>query len=93
VRLRFEGAGLNRDALGAVVRVTAGGVRRSFTVGSSSSFLSTSESGIRAGVGAAERVERVEVRWPSGAVQEFRDLPVGRDVRLVEGREGFRVEE
>jgi len=93
LRLVFEGGGLNRDAIGATVRVTIGGRTSVFAVGSSSSFLSTSEPGLRVGAGDAETVERVEVRWPAGHLQTFTELPTGRTVRLIEGAAAFRVEE
>lgn len=37
------------------------------------------------GLGAAERIDSLEVRWPSGKVQTFRDLPADATVELTEG--------
>jgi hypothetical protein len=91
ISLELAGAGANREAVGARVRLHAGGRTQLFSASSSSSFLSTADRRIHAGLGACERVESVEVRWPSGAEQVFRDLPVEAVVRLSEGRDGYEV--
>jgi hypothetical protein len=39
------------------------------------------------GLGRARKVETLEVRWPSGTTQRFRDVPVDRFYQLREGGE------
>jgi hypothetical protein len=75
----------NRDALGARVRVTAAGrtqTRHLFTDGS---YMSAGAPRLHFGLGAAERVEQIEVRWPGGRVEAWRDLPADRAVLLRRG--------
>ena len=73
-RVRFlqvvlRGARSNRGGLGAVVTVTAGGVTHTQVHDGKSGYLSQSLMPLYFGLGDAERVERVEVVWPSGQRQ------------------------
>jgi len=87
------GAGSNRDAVGARVRLTAGGKTMTRSVEAGSGYASQSMLPVHFGLGAAEVVEAVEVRWPSGRVQRIdgerlRDLTgAGRPLRVEEGRD------
>ena len=49
------------------------------------SYLSQNDLRAHFGLGPATRIDRLEVRWPSGLVEEWRDLPVDRIHVLVEG--------
>jgi len=76
----------NRFGIGSKVTVTAGGVTRfaEMVAGGPGSF-SGSDPVLFFGLGDAERVERVEVRWPGGATQVITD--VCADCRIVIPRE------
>ena len=78
LRLRLRQPGTeNLDALGAVVRVTAGGVTQRRVVRSGGSYLSQSEFTVTFGLGVAGRAERVVVTWPDGVAQELGALDAG----------------
>jgi hypothetical protein len=64
-----------RDAIGSVAYCTAGGLRRRGEVASGRSQLSQSDLRVHFGLGAATRVERLEVRWANGATVAY-DVPV-----------------
>ena len=66
--LRLEGTASNRDAIGARVTVTAGGRRQSGWRIGGGSYQSASDPRLHFGLGDAERVDVVEVAWPSGWV-------------------------
>ena len=78
IRFRLVGTKSNRDAIGATVRITSGGETSSRTVKSGSSYLSQSELPVTFGLGRRDTVGRVEIFWPSGRVEEYRDLRAGR---------------
>ncbi len=83
--LALEGTASNRDAVGAVATVTVGGRRlRAWRTGGGS-FVSASDPRLRFGVGAAERVDEVEVRWPSGRIDRYGGLDARRGYHLREG--------
>jgi Flp pilus assembly protein TadD len=73
-------------ANGAVVTVVAGGSMQTQEIGSQPSYLSQMPAGeAHFGLGAARAVERLEIAWPDGRKDVFRDLPVRATVRIVEG--------
>jgi hypothetical protein len=85
LQVRLEGTRSNRHGLGAVVRVTAGGRTQARAVLSQTSYYSHDDLRVHFGLGAQERAERIEVRWPSGAVDVLRDVPARRLLRVREG--------
>jgi hypothetical protein len=86
VSVRLLGAAPNRNAVGAVVTVLAGGRRQARVALSGSSFLSTSDPRLHFGLGSARRIDELQVRWHGGAVETLRDLPVGRVLTVEQGR-------
>lgn len=84
LRVHLVGTRSNRDAIGATVRIVVDGVTQSRVVHSGSSYLSQSELPVTFGVGGRDRVDRLEVQWPSGETQEFGALAAGRAYRIVE---------
>jgi hypothetical protein len=83
--LLLEGVKANRGAIGARVRVRAGGRDIYHLVGSGGSFGANSLQA-EIGVGKAPAIDEVEIRWPgSGTVQTFRNLRPDHAYRLQEG--------
>src|SRR5262249_52854076 len=72
--LRLEGRASNRDAVGAKVAVEAGGRRRMAWRTGGGSYQSASDPRIHVGLGPADRIEAVEVTWPSGRIARYRNL-------------------
>jgi len=83
--ISFELAGTksNRLALGARVKIIAGGVTQTEQVRSGGSYLSQSDLRLHFGLGSATKVE-AEVRWPSGAIEVIKDLPVDHFYSVLE---------
>jgi hypothetical protein len=69
VAIRLTGTKSNRNGLGAVVRVTAGGSTYTKVMDGVSGYLSHSVSPLYFGLGAAGAIDRIEVQWPSGTKQ------------------------
>jgi hypothetical protein len=90
VALTLAGTKSNRSAIGARVTVEAGGRRQVDEVMSGGSYYSQNDLTLYFGLGKAAAVERVEVRWPGGAVQEWKGVPVNRRVWLTEGEQRVR---
>ena len=84
--VRLEGTESNRDAIGARVRVRAGELTPMRQVEAGSGYASQHGRDLAFGLGHAERVDQLEIRWPSGRVERFEDLPVRTRLRIVEGR-------
>jgi hypothetical protein len=60
-----------RDAVGASVYLSTGGIRQRADVLSGGSFASSNDQRVHFGLGANATVEPVEIHWPSGAVEHF----------------------
>ena len=75
----------NRDALGTSVRVEANGIAQRALVHGAVTYLSQIDRRVHFGLGAATVVDRLEITWPGGRKQEFRNLPVSRFLRIEEG--------
>jgi hypothetical protein len=67
--VKLTGTTSNRDGLGAVVKVTAGGSTYTKVMDGNSGYLSHSLYPLYFGLGAAEAVDGIEVLWPSGKKQ------------------------
>ena len=86
IRFRLTGTKSNRDAIGAIVRITSGGLTQSRMVKSGSSYLSQSELPLTFGLKKRNQVEQVVITWPSGRVEEFKNLEAGRSYDCLEGK-------
>jgi hypothetical protein len=91
VTLRLEGTRSNRDAIGAVVALTAGGRRQVAQRFGGGTFLSTHDPRLHFGVGEARHIESLAVRWPSGRVDRFKDLAADAAYHLREGEREPKV--
>jgi hypothetical protein len=84
--VQLRGVQSARDAIGATVRVAAAGRTyiRQLTAGDG--FQASNERQLVFGLGDADRVDELTVRWPGGLDQTFRDVSVDQTIILVEGR-------
>lgn len=69
LEVKLTGTASNRDGLGAVVKVTAGGSTYTKVMDGNSGYLSHSLLPLYFGLGAAETVDKIDVLWPSGRTQ------------------------
>src|SRR5439155_11210186 len=75
-----------RDAIGAKVFLTAGGIRQRADVFSGGSYGSNSDPRVHFGLRSASKVDKVEIHWPSGNTEEIIVLGVDRILTVAEGR-------
>jgi hypothetical protein len=85
VLIRVIGTRSNRSGIGARLTLTTGGRRQLREVQSGSSYLAQNDLRAHFGLGAANRSERLEIRWPNGATEVVRDLPVNHVITVREG--------
>jgi hypothetical protein len=82
----------NRDAMGARIRVVAGGISQIREIEGGGSYLSQSDLRANFGLGKAAHAETVEIKWPSGLQQTFRNLDADKFYLIEEGRERIDVQ-
>ncbi len=81
IEVKLTGTTSNRDGLGSVVKVTAGGKIYTKVFDGNSGYLSHSLYPLYFGLGAATAVDRIEVQWPSGKKQIVR-APIKMNSRI-----------
>jgi hypothetical protein len=86
LRMKLVGSKSNRDAIGARVEVTVGATTMTRMVKSGSSYLSQSELPLTFGLGRHEKADRIVIHWPSGRIDELRNLKPGRQWTIQEGQ-------
>jgi hypothetical protein len=84
--IRTVGSKSNRDGIGARLKLTVGGKILVREVKAGSSYLSQSDMRLHFGMGQAARAERLEIRWPSGAVDALQDIEANQILTVTEGR-------
>jgi tetratricopeptide (TPR) repeat protein len=84
VTIKLEGSKSNRDGVGARVTITAGGRKQVAQRLGGGSYQSANDPRLHFGLGRNERLEHVEVQWPSGQVDHWNDLPGDRFYQLRE---------
>ena len=93
LQIELVGHKSNRDAVGTRVRLTAAGKTMTRLVGAGSGYASQSMLPVHFGLGTAERIDALEIHWPSGRVDRLEgdDLTaiggVNRRVRIEEQNE------
>jgi len=85
IAFRTIGTKSNRDGIGARISLQAGGRVREDEVRSGSSYSSNSDMRVHFGLGAADKIDFVQVRWPTGLVERFEKLLVNAIHDLKEG--------
>ena len=83
--VKLVGTQSNRSAIGARVRCTAGGAMQTGEVRGGGSYVSQNDLRVHFGLGAATTVERLEVRWPNGRLEEWRGVAADRILTVREG--------
>jgi hypothetical protein len=85
IGIKTIGTKSNRGGIGAKIRVQAGGRVRVDEVRSGSSFDSNNDMRVHFGLGAAAKIDWVEVRWPTGLLEKFDNTKVDAVRTIQEG--------
>ena len=93
VNFKLVGKKSNRDALGARIRLTSGKVSQIREIAGGGSYLSQSDLRANFGLGAVTSASTVEVTWPGGGHQIFRNVRADQFYLIEEGREEMRLQQ
>jgi hypothetical protein len=86
VSFELAGTKSNRLALNARIKVVAGGMTQTDEIHSGGSYLSQNDLRLHFGLGAAQKIDKVEIRWPSGATDTIENLAADQFYSVLEGR-------
>lgn len=84
IELKLAGRESNRDAIGARVTVKAAGGSWIREVNGGNGYASQSSTRLHFGLGKAEKIDSVEIRWPSGRTEKV-TVPLDRITTVTEG--------
>jgi hypothetical protein len=75
----------NPGAVGAIISWEAGGIKHTRLKTSGGSYLASHDPREILGIGNATKVDKVEIKWPSGRVDKLANVPLNKYIKVVEG--------
>jgi enediyne biosynthesis protein E4 len=87
ILLKLIGTKSNRDAIGARITLRASGHEQSQEVRSGGSYISQSDFRLHFGLGEATKVDTLQIRWPSGTIQNLVNIPANQILTIKEFHE------
>jgi hypothetical protein len=87
VMFRLTGGKTNRMAIGARVRVEAGGITQIDEIRGGGSYNSSNDTRLHFGLGENSVITKIEIRWPTGLLQEFENVAADALYTIEEGKD------
>lgn len=84
ILIQLEGQGANRFGVGARILVRAGDLKQIRELKAGGSYASSNDPRAHFGLGAAERVDEIIVKWPSGTMTKLTDVETNRILKIRE---------
>ncbi len=85
VSFELAGTKSNRLAIGARLKIVAGGMTQTEEIRSGGSYLSNHDFRVHFGLGGAAKIDSLEIHWPSGKVETIKDLKGDQFYAVLEG--------
>jgi hypothetical protein len=82
--VQLEGTISNRAGIGAIIRVKTGNLIQMREIRSGNSYVSQNDLRAHLGLGNYERIDEIEVRWPSGGISKLAGVPARQILKIVE---------
>ena len=92
IQIKLDGLKSNRSGFGAKIKVVTGGHVQYREVHSGGSYLSFHDIRAHFGVGKSEKLDLLEVQWPSGQIDKKTDLDVNKRYLVIEGKKIIALE-
>ena len=92
IQIQLDGLKSNRSGFGAKIKVVTGEHIQYREVHSGGSYLSFHDIRAHFGVGRAEQIDLLEVKWPSGQIDRKTDLSVNQRYLVIEGRKFMQLD-
>jgi hypothetical protein len=86
VSFELAGTKSNRLALNARVKIVVGGITQTEEIHSGGSYLSQNDLRVHFGLGTAQKIDSVEIRWPSGKIENLSGMAADQFYAVLEGQ-------
>jgi hypothetical protein len=84
ITLNLVGIRSNRDGIGAQIKISTANGDQFATVSTAGSYQSSSDKRVHFGLGMADSIREIEIRWPSGIRQVIKDINADQIVKIME---------
>ena len=91
LRVTLHGVKSNREGIGARLVAESNGRKIVRELFPNNGFMGQNAAQVHFGLGQATKLDKLTIRWPSGVVQEFKDLDINRHVRFTEETSNIEV--
>jgi enediyne biosynthesis protein E4 len=86
LEVKLVGTRSNRDGIGAVLKLTGEGFTQVKQAIGGASYMSASDNRIHFGLRSIQRIDKLEIDWPSGQVDLLKPLQINRIIAVQEGK-------
>ena len=91
LKVTLRGVQSNTQGLGARLKCEAGGRKIYRDMWSENTFFSQNPSQLIFGLREDDKVDSLEIRWPSGKVQTLQDIPANQHILITEGKDSYET--
>ena len=85
LKVRLEGIESNRDGFGTIVTIQTNDKIQKQALSSGQGYFSSNARELYFGLNEAESIDQIDVEWPSGTKQSFKDIPARQTIYILEG--------
>ena len=89
IKIRLEGIKSNRDAYGSAVSIISNKIKQKQFLISGEGYFSSHAKELYFGIGKSNIIENIEIKWPNGLIQEFKDISPNQTIHFTEGEESY----
>jgi len=89
IKIRLEGKQSNRDAFGTAVSLISNKIKQKQFLISGEGYFSSHAKELYFGLGQSNMIENIQIKWPNGLVQTFKDILPNQTIHLTEGEEFY----
>jgi hypothetical protein len=86
VQFKLTGTKSNRDAIGARITMTAGGLTQIHEIDGGNGYAGQASKRAHLGIGTATKIDSVEIRWPSGLKEKVSGVAMNKINKITEGK-------
>ena len=89
IKIRLEGIKSNRDAYGSAVSIISNKIKQKQFLISGEGYFSSHAKELYFGIGKSNIIENIEIKWPNGLIQKFKDISPNQTIHFTEGEESY----